>query len=179
MLTGLKLCILGLSLILLASAALAQELETPEEHQAESLAQSTLPLESQQVQSLAVNNTYIEPLSDYNVSLANNATIGQYLTDSRGMTLYYFANDTRDISNCYDQCALNWPPFFNNIQSDLVELSHSDFSTITRTDGRLQTAFRGWPLYYFIGDRVPGDVNGQGKNGVWFAASPARLQQVR
>lgn len=29
-----------------------------------------------------------------------------------------------------------------------------------------------WPLYYYVGDTVPGDVNGQGLDGEWFAVAP-------
>jgi len=29
-----------------------------------------------------------------------------------------------------------------------------------------------WPLYRFAGDHAPGDVNGQGSGGVWFAMAP-------
>ena len=29
------------------------------------------------------------------------------------------------------------------------------------------------PVYFFIADAKPGDVNGQGINGAWFAVSPA------
>ncbi|MGW2850241.1 hypothetical protein ACWC5G_36810, partial [Streptomyces sp. NPDC001274] len=29
-----------------------------------------------------------------------------------------------------------------------------------------------WPLYYYVGDMGPGDVNGQGLDGEWFAVSP-------
>ena len=209
MFTGLKLCIIGLAMVLLASAAASQERESPEEQQAESLvqitqplynqqlqstaqntenlagqqaenlAQNTSPLINQQIGSLAVNQTYNESFADYNVSLAYSSQIGQYLVDSRGMTLYYLANDTGTTSTCYGQCAVNWPPFYNNVPSEPVELGASDFTAITRSDGKLQTAYRGRPLYYFIGDRVPGDINGQGKNGVWFVASIASLQQAR
>jgi predicted lipoprotein with Yx(FWY)xxD motif len=29
-----------------------------------------------------------------------------------------------------------------------------------------------WPLYYFAGDKAPGDTVGQGVNGVWYVANP-------
>lgn len=34
-----------------------------------------------------------------------------YLTDQNGMTLYTFDKDRPGESNCYDQCALSWPPY--------------------------------------------------------------------
>jgi hypothetical protein len=31
----------------------------------------------------------------------------------------------------------------------------------------------GHPVYYFVTDKKPGDINGQGVNGTWFAVSPS------
>jgi hypothetical protein len=30
----------------------------------------------------------------------------------------------------------------------------------------------GHPVYYFAGDAKPGDIDGQGVNGTWFAVAP-------
>jgi len=49
-------------------------------------------------------------------------------------------------------------------------LKLSDFSTFTRKNGSKQTAYKGWPLYHFAGDKKPGDFNGNGLEGVWFLA---------
>ena len=44
---------------------------------------------------------------------------------------------------------------------------------VTRTDGMKQIDYDNWPLYRF-GDSNPGDTNGQGIGGIWFAyALPA------
>src|SRR6185295_9675754 len=43
-------------------------------------------------------------------------TVGNVLVGDKGMTLYIYTKDTaatKDaaaVSNCYDQCATNWPP---------------------------------------------------------------------
>ena len=49
-------------------------------------------------------------------------------------------------------------------------LDRSLFSTIVRSDGSRQLVAGQWPLYTFAGDTKPGDVNGEGSGGVWFAA---------
>ena len=36
--------------------------------------------------------------------------LGDVLAGDNGMTLYTFKKDTAGVSNCYDQCATNWPP---------------------------------------------------------------------
>ena len=40
--------------------------------------------------------------------------------------------------------------------------------TITREDGTMQATYNGWPLYYFSGDAAPGNISGQGMEGLWF-----------
>jgi hypothetical protein len=51
-------------------------------------------------------------------------------------------------------------------------LNAADFSSITRSDGKEQTTFKGWPLYYYAKDRKPGDSLGEGENGMWFVVNP-------
>ena len=36
---------------------------------------------------------------------------GKVYVDAKGMTLYTFDKDGKDKSNCYDKCALAWPPY--------------------------------------------------------------------
>ena len=43
---------------------------------------------------------------------------------------------------------------------------------VRRQDGRLQLTLAGHPLYRFAKDRRPGDLKGQCKDGVFFAATP-------
>ena len=102
------------------------------------------------------------------LSSANGAA---YLTDSNGMTLYYFVKDVPGKSNCPAGPCLNlWPIFSGETMSVESPLSAADFSVITRPDGASQTAYKGWPLYYFANDKKPGDMLGQGSLGVWFIA---------
>ena len=54
--------------------------------------------------------------------------------------------------------------------------SASALATIKRSDGKPQVTDNGHPLYLYVGDKKPGDTNGQGVNafgGGWFALSPA------
>ena len=41
--------------------------------------------------------------------------------------------------------------------------------TTPRDDGGTQVTYNGHPLYRFAPDEAPGDTNGQGVGGVWFA----------
>lgn len=107
--------------------------------------------------------------SDTALQLKENEKVGNYLADAKGMTLYYFAKDTPNTSNCSGECLQNWPAFYSENLEAPEGLNKEDFSTITRADtGEKQTTYKGFPLYYFVNDKAAGDVNGQGVKDVWF-----------
>ena len=98
--------------------------------------------------------------------------LGEILVDPEGFTLYVFTNDTGGESTCYDACAELWPPVEAATQIS-ADLDASLFGTTSRTDGTEQLTVNGMPLYLYTPDTSPGDVNGQGFNGVWFVVDPA------
>jgi predicted lipoprotein with Yx(FWY)xxD motif len=111
------------------------------------------------------------------VSLVENATLGSFLVDDKGMTLYLFTKDTPNTSNCYEKCAIAWPPLLTTgdpVADDGVDAAL--LGTTNRTDGTIQVTYNGWPLYYYEKDKVPGDVTGQDVGGVWFVVSAAGEQ---
>ena len=86
-----------------------------------------------------------------------------------GLTLYGFTNDVQAASTCYGTCADAWPPVI--VSDDWTAgpgLDFGIFATTVRDDGQLQLVAGKWPLYYFAGDAVPGDIKGQGSGDVWF-----------
>lgn len=107
----------------------------------------------------------------YTVMIANDDTLGGYLVDGQGKTLYYFTKDAPGVSNCKGQCSVLWPTFYTERIEVPAGLTASDFGSIIREDGTKQTTFRGWPLYYFNKDMKAGDLKGQKVNGVWFVLS--------
>ena len=111
-------------------------------------------------------------LPEIDVKITNNTKFGKILTDSKGMSLYFFSKDTKDTSECLDGCLDVWPIFYEENLTVDSGLNLSDFSTITRSDGLKQTTFMGWPLYYFASDGVSGDTNGDKVNNVWYIAKP-------
>jgi uncharacterized surface protein with fasciclin (FAS1) repeats len=104
--------------------------------------------------------------------LSSHAQLGNILTDSRGMTLYFLSRDAKDISNCTGTCLNNWPLFYSENPRLGEGLAASDFGSIDRGDGVMQTTYKGWPLYYFVNDTKAGDVTGEGRSNVWFVAKP-------
>jgi len=93
---------------------------------------------------------------------------GKAFVDANGMTLYIFDRDAAAKSNCNGQCATLWLPLI----ADTDAKASGDFSFITRDDGRKQWAYKGKPLYTWSKDTKPGDVTGDGVNGVWHIAAP-------
>lgn len=104
---------------------------------------------------------------------AGQGDLGTFLVDGRGMTLYLFTNDTRGSgsSTCEGQCLALWPPLLGPAE-DGPGIEDRLLGTITRSDGRMQVTYNGWPLYYWARDTAPGQATGQGVNGIWWVVSP-------
>ncbi|MEK3887839.1 COG4315 family predicted lipoprotein [Bacillus sp. FSL K6-3431] len=103
------------------------------------------------------------------LKLLENEKVGEYLADSKGMTLYYFKKDEPGKSNCAGECLENWPPFAEKDFDVPTGMDKKDFETITREDtGTEQVTYKGYPLYYFVNDQQEGDVNGEGVKDVWY-----------
>lgn len=116
--------------------------------------------------------TTTPPTTPYTINVATSAAIGQYLTDNRGFTLYWTALDSPGSSNLTPEQLVIWPPFYTATISVPSSLNAGDFDTYRRTDGKSQTTYKNWPLYYYSGDNRSGQTNGQGILGKWFAVSP-------
>jgi predicted lipoprotein with Yx(FWY)xxD motif len=93
---------------------------------------------------------------------------GQFLTDARGMSLYFYAQDTQPgKSACVADCAKNWPP----LRAPAAAVGGGDWSLIERADGAPQWAWRGRPLYSYARDSYPGGMLGDGAgNNAWRVA---------
>lgn len=114
------------------------------------------------------------------VKLANNATLGNLLVDGQGNTLYYFAPDVNGSNACTSPgCVATWPVFYAATVKVGDGLNAADFSSGQTADGRSQTFYKGWPLYYYAptanGQNVreaPGETRGNGVGNVWYAVRP-------
>lgn len=105
---------------------------------------------------------------DYVGGAVKSADIGgkMVLTDANGMTLYIFDKDAPGVTNCYEQCAINWPP----LMADASAKADGEFTLVDRTDGTKMWAYKGLPLYLWKDDKAPGDITGDGVGGVWHLA---------
>ena len=95
---------------------------------------------------------------------------GRILFDNRGFVVYAFTADTPKASRCSGACAKAWPPYIVKTRPNGNLLG-----AIRRPDGRLQVTYAGKPLYYYIGDREPGQIlcqNVREYGGLWLVVRP-------
>jgi predicted lipoprotein with Yx(FWY)xxD motif len=95
-----------------------------------------------------------------------DSSMGKIYTDDKGMTLYTFDKDETGKSNCYDECATEWPPFLAAADA----MAEGEWTIVERTDGTKQWAYEGKPLYLYHDDKKAGDMMGEGEGGVWHVA---------
>jgi predicted lipoprotein with Yx(FWY)xxD motif len=94
---------------------------------------------------------------------------------SNGMTVYTFTKDTANSgqSTCSGGCLTKWPAL--TVPAGATATADSgvtgQLGTIKRADdGSLQVTYNGLPLYFYAGDKAPGDTNGSYPN--WNLVKP-------
>jgi predicted lipoprotein with Yx(FWY)xxD motif len=105
-----------------------------------------------------------------------STSLGTVLTDSRGFTLYYFTPEKGAKIVCAGNSACNstWPPLVSSSGAPSAPSGASGtFAVATLPDGTAEVTYQNWPLHTYSGDSAAGQTNGQGIQGMWFAATPA------
>jgi predicted lipoprotein with Yx(FWY)xxD motif len=101
---------------------------------------------------------------------------GKLIFDGGGRALYLFTRERTSRSRCYGDCATAWPPFLTNGRPRAGKGARSKLlGTTRRRDGKTQVTYRGHPLYYYQGDRKPGQILCQDVDefgGTWLVVSP-------
>jgi predicted lipoprotein with Yx(FWY)xxD motif len=109
------------------------------------------------------------------VNVSSSALGTNILVGSKGLTLYHYVPETKGTIKCTGACTLLWPPLVVPAGVKPVAgpgLTAAKLGTIKRPDGRMQVTYNGLTLYRDYYDK-PGDLNGQGQTGSWFAVTPA------
>lgn len=110
---------------------------------------------------------------NHEVKIEDKEGIGKYLTDTEGKTLYWYKKDSSGKSSCIGPCLEKWTIYYREAVSAPMGIKAEEFGTIIREDGKKQTTFRGYPLYYCINDITAGDINRQnGDNIVGLIINP-------
>jgi predicted lipoprotein with Yx(FWY)xxD motif len=105
-----------------------------------------------------------------------SSDFGRIVFDGRGRALYAFTRDKGARSRCSGACAAAWPPLYARgpLRAG-AGAERSLLGTTRRSDGRRQVTYDGRPLYYYVGDRKPGQVRCQnvfGFGGLWLVVRP-------
>jgi len=114
------------------------------------------------------------------IKVGTSATLGSYLTDANGNALYFFARDVDGSNTCTSAtCQPQWPVYYEPNLKVPHALRAEDFGTKTTADGRTQTTYKGWPLYYYAPlsngtntREAAGLTSGNGVGSVWHVVHP-------
>jgi predicted lipoprotein with Yx(FWY)xxD motif len=106
----------------------------------------------------------------------HSSDYGPVLFDGRGFVLYAFTKDPRGRSVCTGACAAAWPPYIVRAKPSAgIGASTKLLGTTRRADGKLQATYAGKPLYFYVGDRKPGQIlcqNVREYGGLWLVVRP-------
>lgn len=95
----------------------------------------------------------------------------KYLGDDHGFTLYSLLGDTpgtggsEPVSSCTGTCLDAFTPYGAGDVFPCTSLEPHDVTVFLRSDGSMQAAYKGLPLYYSHGDLRSGDELGVGVQG--------------
>ncbi|MDH2387987.1 SCO0930 family lipoprotein [Streptomyces sp. HNM0663] len=110
------------------------------------------------------------------LSVRKDPKLGEVVVDKNGMTVYGFTKDSPwpMKTACKDDCLKKWPVVAPVDPDDMEGITVSKRGNVTfnRPDGIKQQTIDCRPLYTFAGDTKPGDTNGQGVGGSWYAVGP-------
>jgi predicted lipoprotein with Yx(FWY)xxD motif len=101
--------------------------------------------------------------TDYTPNYMASTAIGRVMTTPQGATVYTFDKDQIGKSNCYAECATQWPPMIAGGGA----YPYGRMSLASRDDGQQQWAYDGRPLYTYAEDDMHGDVKGENVGNVW------------
>ncbi|GGT23599.1 SCO0930 family lipoprotein [Streptomyces chromofuscus] len=111
------------------------------------------------------------------LSTRDDPELGEIVVDKNGHTVYRFTKDSQwpMKTACTGACLDKWPVVAPVDAKDTkgIDLQGSTpnrgYVVFDRPDGIEQQTIDCIPIYTFAGDKEPGDTNGQGVGGTWFA----------
>ncbi len=101
-----------------------------------------------------------------------DSQFGKVLFDRAGQAIYLFDKEKSDRSECYDDCAAEWPPVLTEGDPEAGKgIDEGLLGTTKRTDGTTQVTYNGHPLYFYAheGRNEVRCHNVPGFGGLWLA----------
>jgi predicted lipoprotein with Yx(FWY)xxD motif len=77
----------------------------------------------------------------------------------------------RRLRRCDGGSPAGWPPVAYARNTGLRGVDRRLLGNVERADGTVQLTIGGCPVYRYAGDYKPGQINGHGADGVWFAVT--------
>jgi predicted lipoprotein with Yx(FWY)xxD motif len=109
------------------------------------------------------------------ISLRSTA-YGKILVNSKGLTLYLWAVDKRDKSECSGACLDVWPFVLVSGKPTAGPGVNASLLGTIKEKGGDEVTYDGHPLYTFTSDTKPGVITGEGNTtfgGPWWVVSSA------
>ena len=104
-----------------------------------------------------------------------DTSLGKVIAGADGKVLYLYKPDgTAEQSTVPSAILGAWPPVVVTSAPTVgTGLEQSKVSTGAQSDGAKWVRYNDHLLYGFTGDAAPGDTNGNGIGGIWFAVTAA------
>jgi predicted lipoprotein with Yx(FWY)xxD motif len=113
----------------------------------------------------SANKSKPTPVNGGSAVSVKHTSLGNTLVDANGRTLYLFQADRPNVSTLSRAGFAVWPAF-TSAGKPLADggVSAAHIGTIAGPKGTRLVTYYGHPLYYYVGDKKPGETNGQGLN---------------
>ncbi|MEY2397412.1 MAG: hypothetical protein QOJ00_586 [Actinomycetota bacterium] len=120
----------------------------------------------------AAANTATSAPAGQTLAVSKNADLGEFLVGPNGHTLYLFEKDSGTTSACATGgCAATWPALAAPSPTAASGVDQAKVSTATGAVPN-HVVYNGHLLYFFSGDKAPGDTNGIGIPS-WYPVAPS------
>ena len=120
----------------------------------------------------------LAPAGAATLTTANKAPYGSYVVDAAGRALYILEG-TRGrpgTNRCDAACLQVWPAIRAAGPQVAGGRLNPAMIAVVPGYGGPQVSYAGWPLYYYVRDRVPSDTTGhyvRDQWGTWYLLSPS------
>jgi predicted lipoprotein with Yx(FWY)xxD motif len=166
----------GVAAILLLSGCGSNERTTSDAADQSEASPASSPFPTAEETSPAPAAQAGSPATPGTVIKTSSSQFGEMLFDESGQAIYLFDKEKSATPECYDECAVAWPPVLTQGPPMAGSGVLADkLGTSMRTDGSMQVTYGGHPLYYYAheGKNEVKCHNVRGFGGLWLVVTPS------
>ncbi len=112
------------------------------------------------------------------IQLMHNSQEGAYLADGQGRAFYLFTKDGPNVSTCFKRCRAFFEPVWGTAVEGQSSIDLKRFGSFRHVKGDAQLTYGGYPVYYAVEDKAPGDIKGQRRDQSWFLIVPENMKDM-